>query len=127
MNRQAVVAALVLLSLLTLAVDGKAKTKSFDMGVDSASQLIDAKAIFAPEPAIPPELEDECFKSSCLARFVIDKQGKAKVSLLSSSGSQQVDELTLSTLKRWTFSPATVSGEPVESTQKVQIEFEVSE
>jgi protein TonB len=127
MNRQAVVASLFLLSFFMLAVAGQAKTKSFDMGVDSASQLIDAKPIFAPEPAIPSELEEECFKSSCVARFVIDKQGKAKVSILNSSGSEQVDALTLSTLKRWTFSPATVNGEPVESTRKIQIEFEVSE
>jgi len=44
---------------------------------------------------------------------------------LTTSGSNQVDEITLDTLRHWKFKPATVDDQPVTSTRKIRVEFEV--
>lgn len=97
----------------------------FSMGAAESSTYNEAEAITCPSPEIPAELHEQCFKSCCLARFIIKPDGKSSVKLISSSGSSQVDDIALSTLQRWRFRPAMLNGEPVQSTRKVKVEFEV--
>jgi protein TonB len=58
---------------------------------------------------------------------MVSPNGKSDVQLIGSSGSQEVDNLTLETLRRWKFKPATIDGAPVEGSKKVQVEFKVEE
>ena len=86
---------------------------------------MDAEVLNSPQPMIPAELHEQCFKSCCIARFIINPDGKTAVKLLTSSGSDEIDEITLSTLKRWKFRPAMLNGKPVQSTRRVKVEFEI--
>jgi TonB family protein len=97
----------------------------FTIGTQESSTYYDAEALVCPHPEIPPELHEQCFKSCCIARFIIKADGKSSVKLLSSSGSAQVDDIALSTLQRWRFRPAMLNGKPVQSTRKIRVEFEV--
>ncbi len=129
-NANATTATLVMLaSLLTLAnlvtLPATAAPKEFSLGTENASDFRPAEILTAPHPAIPSELHDHCFKSCCIARFLINPDGKAQVKLLSSSGSEDLDEAALAALKQWKFRPATLNGEPVPSTRRIKIEFAV--
>jgi len=120
---------LMLLSNLALvallAVPEPSMAGTFRLGASESSQIQDAEVLESPQPEIPAQLHEQCFKSCCIARFIIQPDGKASVRLLSSSGCEEIDEITLSTLRRWKFRPAILNGKPVRSTRRVKIEFEV--
>ncbi len=97
------------------------------IGTEESSYYKDAEIVHCPKPEIPAELHEQCFKSCCLAKFTIKRDGVSSVKLLSSTGSTEVDEIAVSTLQRWKFKPATVNGKPVESAKKIKVEFEVEE
>ena len=115
----------LLASIINFAQPSIATTLS--VGTDSSVNFSPPKATFAPEPVIPEHLHEQCFKSCCIAKFVIAPSGKSSVQLVSTSGSEEVDEITLETLRRWKFKPATLDGAPIEGAKKVQIEFKVEE
>jgi periplasmic protein TonB len=102
-----------------------AGAKSYSIGTETAAAYEHAEVISNPQPTVPPALHEECFKSCCIARFHIDAEGKTKVRLLSSTGSEEIDDITLSTLKRWKFRPATLDGKPVPSTRRIKVEFQI--
>lgn len=95
------------------------------VGIEDTSVYDDATVIDAPLPELPSDLHEHCFKSCCIARFVIKPDGKHSVTLLTSTGSTDVDDIALKTLNRWKFKPAMLNGKPVQSTRKVKVEFEV--
>ncbi len=99
--------------------------KEFNLGTEHENSFCPAQVLNSPHPEIPPELHENCFKSCCIAKFLISPAGKTSVQILSSSGNEQLDEIALKTLKQWKFRPATLNGEPVESTKKIKIEFEI--
>lgn len=101
-------------------------SKTYDVGTEEQVSFVEAKPTYNPAPAIPPEKHEQSFKSYCLARFHISADGKSKVKLVSSSGSHEIDEITLTTLRRWKFKPAMLDGSPVESTRRIKVEFEVN-
>lgn len=98
---------------------------TFLLGTDYSSNYRIAEPIFAPEPEISPELKERCFKSCCIAKFMIKSDGKTSVHLLTSSGSQEVDDIAVETLRRWRFNPAQLDGKPVDSSRKIRVEFEI--
>ena len=100
--------------------------KSYDVGTQSEAEYEAAQILSKPAPAIPPELHDHCFKSCCIARFMINTDGSAKVKLLTSSGLDEIDDITLTTLRRWKFKPAMLDGKPIPSSRRVKIEFEIN-
>ncbi len=95
------------------------------LGAEYSTNYKIAQPIYSPEPEISPELHEQCFKSCCIAKFLVKADGKTSVVLVSSSGSSEVDEMALNTLRRWKFKPATVDGKPIDSTRKIRVEFEV--
>ena len=97
----------------------------YKIGTSEEAKYADALAVECPQPEIPASLHEECYKSCCLARFCINHEGKHEVTLVSSSGSDEVDEIALSTLRRWKFKPAMLNGKPVQSVRKIKVEFEV--
>jgi protein TonB len=104
-----------------------ASATTLSIGTDSSSNFNPPQAIFAPEPVIPEHLQEQCFKSCCIAKFLVASTGKTTVQLVSTSGSSEVDEITLETLRRWKFKPATLDGAAVEGSKKVQVEFKVEQ
>ena len=111
---------------LALALAGSASAGPLLKGSTAdLSHYEDAKAVECPRPEIPAELHEQCFKSCCIARFMIKDDGKYSVKLISSSGSDQVDEIAIDTLRRWKFKPALLDGKPVESSRKIRVEFQV--
>ncbi len=98
---------------------------TLSVGTESSATFSPPKATFSPEPVIPEHLHEQCFKSCCIAKFLVQPNGSASVQLISTSGSDEVDEITLETLRRWKFKPATLDGSPVEGSKKVQVEFKV--
>lgn len=94
-------------------------------GTTESSNYEDALAVEAPQPELPAEHTEQSCKKSCCARFTIESDGKFDVRLVSSTGSQDVDDVALATLKRWKFKPAQLNGKPVKSSRKIKIEFEV--
>ena len=99
--------------------------KEFSIGTEHTNDFRPAAIIESPRPEIPSDMHDECFKSFCVARFVINPDGKTQVKLVSSTGNEDLDEIALKTLKQWKFKPATLNGEPISSTRRLKIEFEV--
>ncbi len=111
----------VTLSLCSGSIDAK----TFQIGTQESNQLIPAEAVSCPQPAVTAEMLEQGIKANCLAKFAIANTGKHTVQLLSSTGSSEVDEMTLETLRTWRFRPASLSGEPVPSVRKIKVEFEV--
>ncbi|HEY9757059.1 MAG TPA: energy transducer TonB [Oculatellaceae cyanobacterium] len=111
------------LGYLICQTAGQARTLT--IGTESSSSFNPPQPVFAPEPIIPEHLHEQCFKSCCIAKFFVKADGNTSVQLISTSGSDEVDELTLETLRRWRFKPATLDGSPVEGSKKVQVEFKV--
>jgi protein TonB len=124
--RSSYLLALVSFAAFTLAFPAGYAGETFKIGTNTSSRYEDAQALEAPRPEIPSELAADCFKSCCVARFKIKNDGKYSVMLVSTSGSEEVDEVALSTLRRWRFKPAMLDGKPVESTRKIRVEFEVN-
>lgn len=113
-------------TLLSLSLFGGANAGPLLKGSTAdLSHYEDAVAVVAPRPEIPAELHEQCFKSCCIARFLIKDDGQYSVKLISSSGSEPVDDIALDTLRRWKFKPALLDGKPVESSRKIRVEFQV--
>lgn len=115
--------ALIIFSLST--VRPVLASEIFKIGTTEEAKYSDALAVECPQPEIPSSLSEECHKSCCMARFCITHEGKHQVSIVSSSGSDEVDEIALRTLRRWKFKPAMLNGKPVQSVRKIKVEFEV--
>lgn len=94
-------------------------------GTTDGSKYEDALAIECPQPALPTEHQEQGIKTRCVARFVIDDQGNHQVTLLTSTGSEEADEMAIDTLRKWKFKPAMLDGKAVKSTRKIRIEFEI--
>lgn len=117
--------ALMISGAIASASTGSAQAKTFQLGAQHASELIPAEVLSAPQPIITSDMLEQGIKTSCTAKFAIASNGKHRVELISSTGSGEVDEMTLETLRTWRFRPAVLSGEPVSSVRKIRIEFEV--
>lgn len=102
-----------------------AYAETFHLGTQESEQLEAAEPVYTPRPTITEEMLEAGIKAFCVARFEIGANGKSKVHLVTSTGSAEVDELTLSTLRTWRFNPGKRGGIPVASVRKIKVEFEV--
>lgn len=116
---------LLALSIVTMTGAGPALAKEYSIGIREEAKLVPAKIIESPSPQIPSHKQEESFRTSCEARFLIDPSGKTDVTLLTSSGSEEMDEIAVTTLRKWKFRPATLENKPVASSRRIKIEFEV--
>ncbi len=102
-----------------------ALAETFKLGAQESESLEPAEPVFAPSPVITEEMLESGIKAFCVARFEISPLGKHVVHLVTSTGSAEVDELTLSTLRTWRFRPGKRGGQPAASVRKIKVEFEV--
>ena len=75
---------------------------------------------------IPDELKTGEYKSHVRVKVDIQADGSFEASLLTSSGSTEIDRRVLEALKRWRWKPALENGKPVRSTQRFRFNFEVN-
>jgi TonB family protein len=116
----------ILTSLVLLTTwTSSANAETFKLGTHEANELIPAEVEFSPQPCISSEMLESGIKCTCTAKFHITPTGKHNVSLVNSTGSNEVDELTLETLRTWRFRPAVLNGTPIASVRKIKIEFEI--
>jgi len=118
------ISAAILLAAM-FALPANSAPREFSMGTENTNDFRPAQILSSPHPEIPSELHEQCFKSCCIAKFIINPDGKTQVKLLSSTGSEELDEVAVKTLKEWKFRPATLNGAPVSSTRRIKIEFAV--
>ena len=85
----------------------------------------DAQYSNAVNPTFPDELKGQEFKKFVRVRVEIAADGSFQVVLRTSSGNDEVDKHVLDALKRWTWKPKLVDGEPVDSTQLFRFDFEI--
>jgi hypothetical protein len=116
--------ALVVVGIIT-TFSCSAQAETFKLGTQESNHLVPAEPLDCPQPVITEEMLEQGIKTHCTAKFAIAPTGKSTVELLTSTGSSEVDDLTLSTLRTWRFRPASLSGSPVASVRKIKVEFEV--
>jgi TonB family protein len=57
--------------------------------------------------------------------FFVDSQGESTPRLVGSSGNEELDAITLATVKKWQFRPAEQDGKPIDAKTRLRVEFEV--
>jgi len=76
-------------------------------------------------PDIPDELKNSDYQSHVRVRVEIAADGSFTVSLVTSSGNEEIDQRVLDALKHWKWKPALQNGQPIASTQRFRFNFEV--
>lgn len=79
------------------------------------------RAIYAPVPSIPDEMRDEVMRATAVVRFHVGRDGKATVTLVTSTEFSTLDELILETLRKWRFHPALRNGNAIDSDAEVRL------
>jgi TonB family protein len=82
-------------------------------------------SLYAPQPIIPAYLRDQNLRTSVVIEFLITAQGQVTCRLLESSGSDELDTLSLGTAEKWRFKPAAQDNVPVDSKTRLRINFEI--
>ena len=124
-NIRLIYPSLIFAFLLSTICSLMAQSTTLSIGAEYSSSYKIAEPVYSPEPEISPELHEQCFKSCCIAKFLVKATGKTSVELVTSSGCAEVDDMALVTLRRWKFKPATLDGQAVDSSRKIRVEFEV--
>ncbi len=82
-------------------------------------------ALYSPQPVIPAYLRGQNLKTSVVIEFLITAQGQVTCRLLESSGSDELDALSVETAEKWRFKPAAQDNVPIDSKTRLRILFEV--
>ena len=82
-------------------------------------------ALYSPQPVIPAYLRDQNLKTNVVIEFLVTAQGQVTCRLLESSGSDELDALSLETAEKWRFKPAAQDNVPIDSKTRLRITFEV--
>lgn len=92
-----------------------------------APEYTEAEALDHIKPSIPDSLRTDVLDATVIAEFIVSAEGTpASVKITQSSGNPDLDDLALKTARQWRFKPATRDGQPVESTVRLHIEFQVN-
>jgi protein TonB len=83
------------------------------------------RPISVVQPDYPRKAYDRRVQGTVLLRVLISVSGKVlDASIVKSPGvGHLLDQAALDAIKKWRFSPATVSGKPIESWHEVPIDF----
>ncbi len=85
-----------------------------------------AVLVSQPRPSLPDNLLQSDLHAVFRALFTIHPDGTADVQMLQSTGTAQLDNLAMQFARRWTWRPATLDGRPVQSFQRLRVEFDVN-
>lgn len=81
--------------------------------------------VYSPKPVIPSHLLEMDIQGEAVIDFYVNAQGVATPHLMGSTGNEELDALTLATVKKWVFRPAEKNHKPVEDKVRLRIVFEV--
>ena len=81
--------------------------------------------IESPSPVIPEYLRSQDINSKVVIEFTVQSSGESSPRLLVSSGNDELDQIALSTARRWKFYPAESEHQAVAAKVKLRILFEV--
>lgn len=81
-----------------------------------------AVPVSQPKPVLPDDISFDDIHGSFLGLFTIRADGTTDVKMVSSSGNSRVDQIALDAARQWKFRPATVSGKPVSSYERLEVE-----
>lgn len=112
--------------VVSASLNHAAAAKSYDVVTEESVEFKKAEVVNNPSPSIPVHLQDQAHKSSCVAQFKIAPDGKTQIRLLTSTGNDEIDDITLGTLRQWKFKPAMLDGKPIVSTRRLKVEFEIN-
>ena len=88
--------------------------------------MVSAEPLDQPSPEIPDDLRAEALDKSTVVMISVSPSGSASdVSVVSSSGVSELDDLALRAARRWKFRPATRDGEPVAGHVRLHVRFKV--
>jgi periplasmic protein TonB len=78
------------------------------------------------KPVIPDDLRDSYLDTTFRAQFTVHPDGNADVTMVDSTGNNELDQLALQAARQWRFQPATKDGQPILSYRRLEVDFEVS-
>ncbi len=78
--------------------------------------------VFSPRPVLPSYLEYQDRDLALSVDFVVLEDGTSTPRLVGSSGNEEIDAISLETLKRWKFQPAVKDGKPYASHTRIRVE-----
>lgn len=87
---------------------------------------VDAQVVYDPKPSIPSDLLGSDLNTDFWALFTIHADGTTDVKMLQSTGNEELDQIAMQSAKEWKFKPATVDGKPVDSYERLDVQFQVS-
>jgi protein TonB len=88
--------------------------------------LVAAEPTYQPQPAIPDDLRSEALDKTCVLDIAVAADGTASaVTVGSSCGSDELDDIAVKTAKKWRFRPATRDGEAIGGRVRLHIQFKV--
>ncbi len=73
---------------------------------------------------VPEKERPVGFEMTARVKFIIEVDGSTTVSLMQSSGNENIDKAVLKTMRLWKWEPAYKSGKPVKSTETVLVSIE---
>ncbi len=91
-----------------------------------AKRIVEAVAVESPEPTIPDDLRSEPLDKTLIVEADVDTGGHpTRVTVASSTGIPELDQIGLDTARRYRFRPATVDDVPVDQHVRFRILFKV--
>ena len=90
------------------------------------SDTIGARAIYAPTPEIPEDLRENLMETEAVARFRINADGAAEVTLVKPTSNPRLNQVLLAALRQWKFFPAVKSGVAIDSEFEVRIPISIN-
>jgi periplasmic protein TonB len=110
-------------------ISGAGNGFGIGLGDGSAgSKFVQVSYAYSPKPQYPDRARREGKEGRVLLRVLVDEEGRAKsVEVNRSSGSEALDRAAAEVIKRWRFSPARYSNQPVESWVKIPIDFRLTD
>jgi TonB family protein len=86
-----------------------------------------AQPVVKPYPDIPDELKSDDYSSYVRVLVSISAAGDTKkVTLVTSSGTVDIDQRVISAMMQWKWKPALENGKPVDSVEHYRFNFEVN-
>lgn len=95
-------------------------------GTERLEELHDIvpKAVFQPAPPYPALARNQNITGTVQIQIVVDESGRVKEATIL-KGQSMFDEPAMRTVKRWSYEPILIDGEPIVWTSKVNLHFQL--